>query len=84
MDDPEMVLMTPRLKKITGTMQLNTTQFRALCFCVTRTLGNPVHGFIERLADRVEERSALRYIACFIMIYFVTIISAMLFLASFT
>ena len=44
-----MVLMTHHLKKLTGTLQFNTTQFTAFCFCVTRTTGNPVYAFMERL-----------------------------------
>ena len=30
-------------KNITGTLQFNTTQLSAFCFCVTRTTGNPVY-----------------------------------------
>ena len=45
----QMILMTPHLKKLTGTLQFNTTQFRAFFFCVTRTTGNPVYAFLERL-----------------------------------
>ena len=40
---PQKVLMTPHLKKLTGTLQFNTTQFGAFLFGVTRTTGNPVH-----------------------------------------
>ena len=48
--DPQMVSMTPHLKILTVTLQFNTTQFSAFCFCVTRATGNPVYAFfLERL-----------------------------------
>ena len=38
-----MVLMTPDLKNLTGTLQFNTTQLSPFCFWVTSTTGNPVY-----------------------------------------
>ena len=40
-----MVLMTPDLKKLPGTLQFNTTQLSPFCFWVTRTTGNPVYAY---------------------------------------
>ena len=34
---------SPPTQKITGTLQFNTTQLSAFCFCVTRTTVNPVY-----------------------------------------
>ena len=49
---PQMVLMTPHLKTLTGTLQFNTTQFSAFC-CRNTYFRQPSVRFIERLVKLI-------------------------------